>query len=112
MLVGGIFAATGAVPTFSTYGLILFVVGLLLFIGVGVRAAGTAVVLIMLWHMGVGIDLSASILDNFNAVKREFAFLAAGIILVSLGGGSRFTPSDILKRSREYLNAYRNNHNK
>lgn len=107
MIVGGLFAVTGAVPTFSTYPLILLVLGVMLVIGTGVRFAGAAVALIMLWQMGVAMELGASLLDNINSVKREFALLAAGIILAILGSGGRFTPSDIGRRFREYHDAWR-----
>jgi len=105
LVVGGMFAVTGAVPTFATPPLILFIVGVMLVVGVGVRAAGAAVALIMLWKIGVAFDLGASLLDNVNAAKREFALLAGGLVLAVLGGGNRFTPADIARRAREHVDA-------
>ena len=107
LLVGGFFASTGAVPLFSTAGWILLSVGLLLVLGVGVRAAGVMVVMIMLWRMGGGINLDNSLLDIVNSFKREFAFMSAGIILAMLGGGDKFTPADLLRRTRAYGSARR-----
>ena len=105
LLVGGLFASTGAVPTFSTPGWLLLIGSLLLIAGIGVRAAGILVVMIMLWRMGNGISLDASLLDIVNSFKREFAFLAAGLILAMLGGGDKFTPRDLQMRVSAYLEA-------
>jgi len=105
LLIGGLFASTGAVPLFSTPGWLLLIVGLMLVSGAGVRAAGAAVVLIMLWRMGSGINFDNTFLDIINSFKREFAFVSAGLILAALGGGERFTPADILRRIRAYWSA-------
>jgi uncharacterized membrane protein YphA (DoxX/SURF4 family) len=103
LVVGGLFASTGAVPMFSTAGPILLVVGLLLVLGVGVRAMGAVVVVVMLWRIGGGINLDNSVLDIVNSFKREFAFVAAGITLAILGGGEKFTPAHLLERTKAYL---------
>lgn len=105
LLIGGLFATTGAVPTYSTPGWILFIASILLISGIGVRTAGTLVVMIMLWRMGSGINFDASLLDIVNSFKREFAFLSAGIILAMLGGGYRFTPQDLKARAIAYIQA-------
>ncbi|MBE0486181.1 DoxX family membrane protein [Marinobacter sp.] len=105
LLVGGLFATTGAVPTYLTPGWILLVGALLLISGVGVRAAGILVVAIMLWRMGNGINLDSSLLDIVNSFKREFAFLSAGAILAMLGGGEKFTPRDLKARTSAYLDS-------
>tara|TARA_R110001592_G_scaffold324840_1_gene604559 strand:- start:152 stop:1075 length:924 start_codon:yes stop_codon:yes gene_type:complete len=107
LLVGGLFASTGAVPMFSTPGWILLIVGLMLVAGIGVRVAGGMVVLIMLWRMGLGINLDNSLLDIINSFKREFAFVSAGLILLMLDGGERFTPKDISRRVSAYFHAFK-----
>lgn len=106
LVVGGLFASTGAVPLFSTPGWILLIAGLMLLSGMGVRVAGGLVVMIMLWRMGSGINLDNTLLDIINSFKREFAFVSAGLILAMLGGGERFTPADILRRVRTYFSAF------
>lgn len=107
LLIGGLFASTGTVPTFSTPGWILLGVSLLLIVGVGVRTAGLLVAAVMLWRMGSGLNFDVALLDMVNSFKREFAFLAAGIVLAMLGGGDRFTPRDLQRRVKAYMTEFR-----
>lgn len=90
LLVGGAFGGLSHIQTFSTPPAVLFPLALLLLGGVGVRAAGGAVTAIMLWHLLHLLGPASSIIALMNAFKREFAFVAAAVVLTAAGGGQRF----------------------
>jgi hypothetical protein len=62
-----------------------------LLLNVGVRPAGAMTVLIMSWFIIGNFDLERSLVANMNAAKREYAFVAAGIVLAFCGGGCLFS---------------------
>ena len=103
MIVGGVFAGLSNIPTFATWGPILFVLGLLLVAGVGVRVAGAGVVAVMIWFIANKVSLDASLIVNLNGFKREFAFVAAGIVLALYGAGTRYTVQDVYGRLRQAI---------
>ncbi|MBA2668919.1 MAG: DoxX family protein [Gemmatimonadetes bacterium] len=90
LLVGGAFHGYGHIQTFGMPALLILIVALALILNVGVRAAGVATVLIMGWFIISNFDLGRSLVANMNAVKREYAFFAAGIVLAYCGGGRLF----------------------
>ncbi len=100
LIVGGLFAGLDKIPSFGTWAPILLGLGVLLAAGVGVRAAGAGVVAVMLWFAASKISFDASLVVNLNGFKREFAFLAAGLVLALYGAGSRYTAPDLYRRVR------------
>lgn len=89
-IVGGLFAGYDSIPTFKSPWWLLLPIGLLLAGGVGVRVAAGGVVLVMFWVVLSALGPDRSVLDFFNAFKREIAYLAAGILLLAAGGGQLF----------------------
>ena len=87
---------------------LLAIIGLLLILGhvVLVRAAGVAVMAVMLMYMAHKLSVDKSIIANLNSFKREFALAAAGAALLLAGGGSAFTAQDLLARSKGYFCRY------
>ena len=98
LLIGGFFGSFAKIATFATPQIILLVVGVLLLIGVQVRAAAVVLAGIMLWYMFYKLNLDKSLIANLNGFKREFAFLAASIVVILRGTGNAYTPGDIMDR--------------
>lgn len=108
-LIGGFFGAFAKVPNFATWQPLLTTLGLMLLIGLPyiVRIAGAILVGVMLWYMVYKLNLDKSLIANLNAFKREFAFLAAGAVLMKLGGGNLFTLTDLKDRFFNYISPLR-----
>ena len=104
-MVCGIFGEFAKIPTFATSLPLLSLLGVALIFGnkIIVRSAGAIVVAIMLWYMVSKLNLDKSIIANLNGFKREFAFVAAGIVLIKLGGGALFTYQDFYTRISRYF---------
>ncbi|UAB73230.1 DoxX family protein [Vibrio sp. SCSIO 43132] len=104
-IVGGFFGTYAKIPTFATPQIILAVIGVALIFGRDqqIKAAGIAVIAVMLWFMMTKISVDKGIIANLNGFKREFALAAAGLVLVRLGGGSRFTYRDVFHRAKRTL---------
>jgi len=90
LLVGGFFAGMSNIQSFSVYPWLLVILGLLLVAGVGVRAVAIAVALAMLWFMVGKFSIDKTLIANLNGFKREFALLAASLVLIVYGGGNKF----------------------
>ena len=103
LLIGGLFGGYAQIATFATYQPILFVLGVLLIVGIRTREAAMVVVLVMVWFIANKLNFDKSMIANLNGFKREFAFLAAAVVIALRGGGSAYTPSDIAKRIRYSL---------
>ncbi|OMH39685.1 DoxX family membrane protein [Motiliproteus sp. MSK22-1] len=108
MIVGGFFGEFAKIATFSTPQLLLAVSGLALIFGSKrvIQSAGFLVVGIMIWYIFQKFSLDKTLIKNLNGVKREFALLAAGLVLGLFGGGDRFTAVDILERTKNYISNY------
>jgi len=91
LMVGAAFHGYGHIQTFGMPAWLLALAALPLLLNVGVRYAAVAVALIMGWFMIDNFDLGRSLIANMNAVKREYAFLAAAIVLAFCGGGRLFS---------------------
>lgn len=91
LLVGGLFHGFGHIADWGMPALVLILVALPFLLNIGVRWAGVAAALIMAWFLFSSFDLDRSLIANMNAVKREYAFLAAAIILAFCGGGRLFS---------------------
>lgn len=89
-LTGGFFAGMSNIQSYTVYPLVLVLIGLLLVSGVRIRAVAIAVMLTMLWFMLSKISADKSLIANLNGFKREFAMLAAALVLLVYGGGAKF----------------------
>lgn len=98
LIIGGMFGGYAQIATFASYQPLLLVTGLLLAIGIRCREAAAVVAMIMIWFMMTKIDFDKSLIANLNGFKREFAFLAAGIVIALRGAGNAYTPTDIINR--------------
>ena len=103
LLIGGFFANFSYIATFSTFQPILMILGLALLFGVKVREAATLVAAVMLWFMITKLNFDKSLIANLNGFKREFALLAAAIVIALRGSGNAYTPADISRRVRYAL---------
>ena len=98
LVIGGMFGSYAQIATFATYQPILLVLGIMLVLGVRTREASVVVGAVMVWFMFTKINLDKSVIANLNGCKREFAFLAAAIVIAMRGSGNNYTPKDILNR--------------
>ena len=98
LVIGGMFGSYAQIATFATYQPILLVLGIMLVLGVRTREASVVVGAVMVWFMFTKINLDKSVIANLNGFKREFAFLAAAIVITMRGSGNNYTPKDILNR--------------
>ena len=89
-VVGGAFYGLSNIKAFAP-GWILLPIGLILVEGKWAKYAGYASIVVLAWYMFTHLSLDKSLIANLNGIKREFALLAAGIVLCQLGGGHRFT---------------------
>lgn len=100
-LAGGFFYGLDHVKSWSSVPLLLALVGLVLVSGHGVRiAAGAAFVILALYCFGK-VSFDKTLWDNLNAVKREFAFLAACLVLIRFSGGTGFRVMDLVSAPRD-----------
>lgn len=90
-LVGGLFAGYDNIVTWGMPGLLLAIVGAGLVAGVGARWFALAAAAVMLWFMLAKLPGASGVIAWFNAVKREFAILAAAGVVAWAGGGRMFT---------------------
>ena len=97
-IIGGLFAGMPNIKSFDIPALLLLLVGAGLIAGLGVRVLGAIIMGFMLYYILTKLTLSKSVIGNLNGIKREFAFLAAGLVLALKGGGNRFTLMDIMER--------------
>lgn len=91
LLVGGAFHGLNSIQSFGIPAWVLLLLGMALLLNVGVRVAGGATALGLTWLILTDFDLSRSLIANMNVVKREYAFLAAAIVLGFCGGGRLFS---------------------
>jgi len=112
-IVAGFFGSFAKIATFGTWQPLLAVIGLLLIFGNEqvVRAAGVAVIAVMLWYMFQKLNLDKGIIANLNGIKREFALAACGGALLMLGGGTLFTLPDLINRSKRYIAEFKGSDN-
>lgn len=110
-IVAGFFGGFAKIATFATWQPLLAVIGLLLIFGNDkvIRAAGLAVIAVMLWFVAQKLSVDKSIIANLNGIKREFALAACGGVLLMLSGGTLFTLADLVSRSQRYINELRGN---
>jgi uncharacterized membrane protein YphA (DoxX/SURF4 family) len=91
LLVGGAFHGEASIQTFGMPSWMLLLIAIPLILNVGARWAGVATVLVIAWFIASSFDASRSLIANMNAAKREYAFLAASVVLGFCGGGRLFS---------------------
>ncbi|MEM8663527.1 MAG: DoxX family protein, partial [Pseudomonadota bacterium] len=106
-IVAGVFHGFHKIPTFEAPAIALVVVGLGLAAGMGTRVFAAGAVVVLVAYMAVKGADATGVLGFLNAVKREFALLAAAGVLAVYGGGHAFTlhsiARDVLEGARRYL---------
>lgn len=95
LIVAGVFNAMPNIPTFASSALILLPIAILLISSVGLRYVGLAAAVVMLWYMGHKLSLDKGLIANLNGFKREFAFLAGGLVLALYGGGNLYSFNEL-----------------
>ena len=114
LLVGGFFAGMANIKTFGMPGFLMIAAGVAMLVDDrAARVAGGVLIAMMLIYILGKVNLDKSLIGNLNAVKREFALLAAGLVLTIRGGGDLYTLPSIMKRvgdafgeGRRQLGAY------
>ncbi|MBX2809557.1 MAG: DoxX family membrane protein [Cellvibrionaceae bacterium] len=91
-LVAGFFYGLDNIQTFKLPAFISLVLGVGILAGLQTRVVGAAVVVAMLYFMLQKINFDKTLIANLNSFKREFAFLAAGIVFYHAGGGRYYVP--------------------
>jgi len=102
-IVGGFFAGYDHIKAFVDLPPLLILVGLVMASGHGVRIAAIAAFAIVAWYCVGKINFDATLWNNFNAIKREIAYLAASGVLVVYGGGQAFQLGTLFKAPRDAL---------
>ncbi len=105
LLVGGFFYGMPNIQSFGSWALLLIPAGLAVAFGLSVRAAGAVVMAILAFYALQKLNFDKSLVDNLNGFKREFAFFAAGAVLVVYGGGTRYSVTDFAARLKAGLQA-------
>jgi len=100
LIIGGLFGNFANIATYATWQPLLLITGVLLVIGIKVREVSIIACLIVLWFITTKLSLDKSMIANLNGFKREFAMIAACIVLVARGGGTAYTPQDLIQRIR------------
>jgi uncharacterized membrane protein YphA (DoxX/SURF4 family) len=96
-VIGGLFAGYDNVVTWGMPGILLAAIGAGLIAGAGVRGFAGAAAAVMIWFMVAKLGGATSVIGWFNAVKREFAILAAAGVVGWVGGGRMFTINKTLE---------------
>ncbi|MEQ8207377.1 MAG: hypothetical protein RIA65_14490, partial [Woeseia sp.] len=102
-IVGGFFAGYDHIKTFIDLPALLIAVGVVMASGHAVRPAAIAAFAIIAWYCISTLNPDNSVWGNFNAIKRELAFLAASGILIVYQGGRAFRPGDLLRSPKSSL---------
>ena len=102
-IVGGFFAGYDHIKSFADAPVLLAVIGIVLASGHAVRPAALAAFAVIAWYCVGKLSPDASAWSNFNAVKRELAFLAAAGVLFVYQGGRAFRPGNLLTAPRSGL---------
>ncbi len=89
-LVGGAFYGLDHVKSWIAVPLVSIAIAAILLSGHGVRLAAIAALAVLLFYCGGKLDSAKPLWDNLNAIKREFAFLAASGLLLVFSGGKAF----------------------
>jgi uncharacterized membrane protein YphA (DoxX/SURF4 family) len=100
-LVAGFFYGLNSIQTFNIPALVSVGLGLGILAGIKMRIVGAAVAITMLYFILQKLNVDKSLIANLNGFKREFAFLAASIVLFHAGGGQYYVPSFVRQKNVE-----------
>ncbi len=102
-LAGGFFFGLDHVKSWIGFPMISIAIGAVLLSGHAVRFAAIAAFLVLSIYCFGKLDLAKSVWDNLNAIKREFAFLAACALLVRFSGGDAFQIGSLFRNPKTAL---------
>ena len=102
-IAGGAFYGLDHVKSWSSLPILLLAVGLVMASGHGVRLAAGAALAVVLIYCANAVSFEKSLWDNFNAVKREIAFIAAALVLLRFSGGPAFRVSKMFEAPQDVL---------
>lgn len=102
-LAGGFFFGLDHVKSWSSLPVISIAIGAVLLSGHAVRLAAIAGFLVLVVYCLGKVDLAKTTWDNLNAIKREFAFLAACALLVRFSGGNAFQIGALIRNPKAAL---------
>jgi uncharacterized membrane protein YphA (DoxX/SURF4 family) len=99
LIVGGLFAGMPNIKAFVEPGVILLAAGLAILWGgkIGRIGAAAALAIVVVYCAGK-ISIDGGLIGNFNAIKREIAFLAGYGVLALRDSGTQWTAVDIWRR--------------
>jgi uncharacterized membrane protein YphA (DoxX/SURF4 family) len=90
-IVAGFFHGLDHIQTFKLPALLSVVLGLTILIGFQTRIVASVIAISMFYFILQKLNFDKSLIANLNGIKREFAFVAASIILFHAGGGKYYT---------------------
>ncbi len=96
--IGAIFFSMPNIQTFASTPWILLLTAILIVGGAGLRYISIILILIMLWYMVHKLNIDKSLIGNLNGFKREFAFIAGGVVLFIFGGGHSHTINSVITK--------------
>lgn len=102
-VVGGLFAGYDHIKTFVDAPLLLIAIGIVLASGHIVRPAALGAFAIIAWYCVGVMSPDNTAWGNFNAIKRELAYLAACVILIVYQGGRGFRLGDLIRSPKSSL---------
>lgn len=102
-LAGGFFFGLDHVKSWTSFPVISVAIGALLLSGHGARLTAIAAIVVLSAYCLGKMDLAKPIWDNLNAIKREFAFLAACVLLVRFSGGDAFQMGSLIHSPKTAL---------
>ena len=102
-LAAGSFYGLDHVKSWSDMPILMILIGVFLASGYGVRIAASAALAVLLVHIFGAMDPERAFWDDLNAVKREFAFVAAAIVLIRFSGGTAFQAGRLLEAPFDML---------
>ena len=102
-IAGGAFFGLDHVKSWSSLPILLIVIGVVMASGHGVRLAAGAALAVVLVYCLNAINVDKALWDNFNAVKREIAFIAAAAVLLRFSGGPAFRVGKLFEEPRDVL---------
>ena len=102
-LIAGFFHGLDYIQTFKLPALVNIFLGIGILVGLQPRVIGAAVVIAMFYFILQKLSIDKSLIANLNGFKREFAFIAAGLVLYHAGGGKYYVPqlNELFKKKTE-----------
>ena len=101
--IGAVFFGMSNIQTFASTSWVLLLLALTITGGVVLRYASIVLIVTMLWYMAYKFNIDKSFIGNLNAFKREFAFIAGGIVLFMFGGGNSHTVAMAITKTKQFF---------